>query len=215
MYDNRATSVATVVSDTRCQQLCSHHSSSSRYSLTSPFLCWHPTACLQEYAIFVEAFRQQRSNTTFILKPNSKAQGKGIFLVNKLSQVRQRAEEMDTTAGVAGSHNIGSSSGAGGKVPPVFVPAGSSRPGTSGPSSSSSNSGTPLRPALDNYIVSRYIHNPLLLGGKKFDLRLYVLVMSYRPLLVYLSTHGFARSARQRNTNCSSAAESLHQQHQQ
>ena len=39
----------------------------------------------------------------------------------------------------------------------------------------------------------RYIHNPLLLGGKKFDLRLYVLVPSYSPLVVYLATLGFAR----------------------
>ena len=45
----------------------------------------------------------------------------------------------------------------------------------------------------ESYVISRYIDNPLLMGGRKFDMRLYVLVTSFRPLKVYLYKHGFAR----------------------
>ena len=48
-------------------------------------------------------------------------------------------------------------------------------------------------PFKDAYVISRYIADPLLVGGKKFDLRLYALVTSYRPLRVYLHRDGFAR----------------------
>ncbi|XP_017784470.1 PREDICTED: probable tubulin polyglutamylase TTLL1 [Nicrophorus vespilloides] len=47
--------------------------------------------------------------------------------------------------------------------------------------------------AKESYVISRYIDNPLLIGGKKFDMRLYVLVTSFRPLKAYQFKHGFCR----------------------
>lgn len=105
-----------------------------------------------DYALFVEEFRKS-PNSTWIAKPTGKAQGRGIFLVSKLNQLKRW-----------------------------------SNPGQK----EKNQQGQPL-PFREPYIISRYISDPLLVGGKKFDMRLYVLVTNYKPLKVFLYRGGFCR----------------------
>lgn len=48
-------------------------------------------------------------------------------------------------------------------------------------------------PLDENIIVCRYLSNPLLIDGFKFDVRLYVAVTSYDPLQIYLYEEGLTR----------------------
>lgn len=57
-------------------------------------------------------------------------------------------------------------------------------------------------------VLQRYIRNPCLLDGYKFDLRLYVLVTSFSPVEAFLYTKGFARlSSRKYSTNTEGASD--------
>ena len=46
-------------------------------------------------------------------------------------------------------------------------------------------------------VIQKYVEKPLCLGGYKFDLRLYVLVTSFRPLEAFIYKEGFARISTQ------------------
>ena len=51
----------------------------------------------------------------------------------------------------------------------------------------------PQVPLEEPMVVAKYIDNPLLINGHKSDLRLYVLVTSYDPLIIYLYEEGLVR----------------------
>ncbi|TKC39842.1 hypothetical protein EI555_008143 [Monodon monoceros] len=99
-----------------------------------------------DYNLFVE-FRKSPSST-WIMKPCGKAQGKGIFLINKLSQIKKWSWDSKTSAFMTQS-------------------------------------------TKEAYVISLYINNPLLISGRKFDLRLYILVSTYPPLRYYMHKLGF------------------------
>ena len=90
-----------------------------------------------DLSLFIEEYKRNPCSV-WIMKPTSKSQGKGIFLISRLAQVKRWASSR-------GANQLSN---------------------------------------RDAYVISRYISDPLLIGGKKFDVRLYVLVLNYRPLKV-------------------------------
>ena len=100
-----------------------------------------------EYGLFVEEFKRT-PGVTWIMKPVGRAQGKGIFLFNRLSQVSDWKKDYKWKSD---------------------------------------------QPQADSYVAQRYIESPLLVGGRKFDMRLYVLVTSYTPLKAWVHRGGFCR----------------------
>lgn len=89
----------------------------------------------EQVDLFLDCY--ERTDYTWIVKPNNGAQGDGIFLLKELEDL-------------------------------------------------------PMDQAT---IVSRYVDDPLLIQGLKFDLRIYVLVTSYTPLCAYVYREGLVRFA--------------------
>jgi tubulin polyglutamylase TTLL5 len=97
----------------------------------------------REYTEFLQTFSEHEEKegklNYWIIKPAAKAQGKGIRLVNEISQI-------------------------------TF--------------------GEPM-------VIQRYLKNPLLLNGYKFDFRIYVVVTSVNPLEAFIYKEGFGRFSTQ------------------
>uniref|UniRef100_A0A8C8S6P2 Tubulin--tyrosine ligase-like protein 9 n=1 Tax=Pelusios castaneus TaxID=367368 RepID=A0A8C8S6P2_9SAUR len=126
-----------------------------------------------EYHLFVEEFRKN-PGITWIMKPVARSQGRGIFLFRKLKDVIDWRKVRHVLSLLA---------------PPEFF-------GKDGVRTDDQKDET----QVENYVAQCYIENPYLIGGRKFDLRVYVLVMSYIPLKAWLYRDGFARFSNTRFT---------------
>ncbi len=110
----------------------------------------------REYSMFVEEFK--KVGGVWIMKPIGSAQGKGIFLFTRLSEISEWKTDYKGY-----------------------------RPGPTAPKGGDDGK------EIEAYVVQKYLQYPLLIGGKKFDMRLYALVTNFSPLKVYQYRRGFAR----------------------
>nr|XP_017516107.1 probable tubulin polyglutamylase TTLL9 isoform X1 [Manis javanica] len=148
-----------------------------------------------EYHLFVEEFRKN-PGITWIMKPVdsrswhhprrqmvARSQGKGIFLFRRLKDI------MDWRKDTAGK-----------KLTSLEAQPARGTLSPSGGHDAKSSEDQKDEIPVENYVAQRYIENPYLIGGRKFDLRVYVLVMSYLPLRAWLYRDGFARFSNTRFT---------------
>lgn len=141
------------------------------------------------------------------MKPIGRSQGKGIFLFQKLNQISKWRSETRWKPG---------------KLKQTIIHPRLKSPGLAfilkktAKSNHMSCNGKVLFESLSRTDLNiprthiRYICNPYLIGGKKFDIRIYVLVTSFAPLTVYLYRSGFARFSNTRYTDSDMTNQFVH-----
>ena len=112
------------------RELDKERNNNPRASLEECYIDFLPTTFTLpgDYNLFAEEFKKNPSSI-WIMKPTDKARGIGIFIINKMTQIKKWARD-------------------------------------------NSKSQFSYANQKDTYVISRYIENPLLIGSKKFDLRL-------------------------------------------
>lgn len=137
--------------------------------------------------MFAEDFKKKGG--LWIMKPTSRCQGQGIFIIDKLSQVAPfRHKPVPQPPAI---------------LPPPPKPPLRTRkeePKPVEPASSSEEEKDNAdkeevqgEAAPESYLIQQYISRPLLFGNKKFDLRIYCLCTNYNQLTAWLYRSGFAR----------------------
>jgi tubulin polyglutamylase TTLL9 len=154
-----------------------------KYELAAQFdFCPATFVLPNDYALFVEEFRR-RSHITWIMKPIGSAQGKGIFLFKKLAEIREWRDAYKNR---------------------------NTRMQRTTPTGRGADDDEEKEKKAPIYVVQRYLAKPYLVGGKKFDMRIYALVTSYQPLTCYLYRRGFARFSATRYDGANLSDTSVH-----
>ena len=121
------------------------------------------------------------------MKPTSRCQGQGIFIIDKLAQVAPFRQKVMPSQ-VSTPQNL----------KPVLPPHKQKKEDEKKVEKESEDEGSQEQKVdesapSESYLIQQYISRPLLFGSKKFDLRIYCLCTNYSQLTAWLYRSGFGR----------------------